>query len=457
MFRNYFKTTWRNLSRNKVFSIINISGLSVGLACCMLIFLYAKDEVSYDRFHKQGKALYRITSTNTSPDGSASKSGITGMMPGPAFKQQIPEIKEFVRLQEDYYTVKKEADVIQQSALVVDSSFLSVFSFPLVQGNPKTALREPYAVVLTEETAEKYFGRKNALGRTLELKTDSTFKPFVVTGIVKKAPQNSSIKFEMLVPMAFKQLQNEDKEWINFYLNTFVVVNTGADIRHIESRFAQVFNAEAAGQLKEAAEKFNYRNKIQFGLQPITEVHLSQDFRAQNGLSDASNPMYSYILSGIALFIFLIACINFINLTIARSLKRAKEIGIRKVVGGARNQLVVQFLGESFILSFIAFVLALLLVQLVLPFFNTLANKALSFSYLLDGKVGSGFHSHVFTHGFAGRLLPGVGVVAFQPGCHLIWPSAVFRKGLPVQRPDCAPVYPGYVSYYRHHCYLFPV
>lgn len=415
MFKNYFKITWRNLSRNKVFSLINISGLSVGLACCMLIFLYAKDEVSYDRFHKRKEDIYRITALDTDPQGAVMKLGSTGMMPGPAFKRSIPEIEAFVRVQQNDFTVKRGTDIFQQPVLVADSNFFSVFSFPLLQGNPVTALKEPYSVVLTEETAKKYFGKANALGRTIELKTDSTFKPFVVTGITRNVPQNSSIKYEMLVPMAFMQLQNDDKEWLNFFLNTFLLVKPGADVKRIEAKFAQVFQTEAATQLKDAAEKYDFRHKIQFGLQPLLDMHLSKDFKADNGLSDASNPIYSYILSGIALFIFLIACINFINLTIARSLKRAKEIGIRKVVGSQHRQLIAQFLGESFILSFIAFLLAIVLVNLLLPLFNTLANKALAFSYLLDAKLIAGFMAMFLLTGLLAGFYPALVLSRFNP------------------------------------------
>ncbi|HUQ97698.1 MAG TPA: ABC transporter permease, partial [Chitinophagaceae bacterium] len=415
MFTNYIKITWRNLSRNKVFSFINISGLSVGLACCLLILLYAKDELSFDQFHAHKYELYRITSTNSRPDGTVSKMGITGMMPGPAFKNAIPEITGFVRVQDDGYAIKKGTDVYQQQALVVDSNFFSVFSFPLLAGDPRTALKEPFSVVLSEEAAKKYFGTANALGQVLELKTDSTFKPVTVTGIVKKAPQNSSIQFDMLLPMSFRQLQGDDKEWINFFLNTFVVVKKGADFKKIEAKFDRVFQREAALQLKDAEEKFGMKDKFHFGLQPFLEMHLSKDFRAENGLSHASNPVYSYILSGIALFIFLIACINFINLTVARSLKRAKEIGIRKVVGGQRSQLIAQFLGESFILSFIAFVLAILLVNLLLPFFNELANKALSFSYLLDAPLVAGFIGMFLLTGLLAGFYPALVLSRFNP------------------------------------------
>jgi putative ABC transport system permease protein len=415
MLKNYFITTLRNLSRNKIFSLINLSGLSVGLACCMLIFLYAKDELSYDRFHEKKNEIYRITSIATSPDGNAMKMGITGMVPGPAFNREIPEVKTFVRLQDDGFAVRRGTEIFQQQTQVVDSNFFSVFTFPLLHGNAQSVLNDPYSLVLSEETAKKYFGTNEAVGQTLELKVDSTFKPFKVTGIAKNAPQNSSIKFSMLLPMSFKRLQGEDKDWLNFYLNTFVVLPAGANTQNIEAKMAQVFGRNAKQQLQEAIEKYNYKEKISYHLQPFLEIHLSQDFKAENGLSDASNPVYSYILSGISLFIFLIACINFINLTVARSLKRAKEIGIRKVMGSQRRQLIAQFLGESFILAFFAFLLAIGLVFLLLPFFNTLANKALSFSYLLDAKLITGFIGMFVLTGLLAGIYPALVLSRFNP------------------------------------------
>lgn len=415
MFKNYFKITMRNLSRSKVFSLINLLGLSVGLACCMLIFLYAKDEISYDRFHKQKGEIYRVTSIMAHPDGKEDKMGVTGMVPGPVFKRSIPEIKEFVRLQGDGYAIKRGTEVFQQQALVVDSNFFSLFSFPLVEGNVQTALNDPYSIVLSDELATKYFGKTNAVGQTLDMKIDSTFKSFTVTAIAKKAPQNSSIKFDMLLPMSFKRLQNDDKEWLNFYLNTFVLLPQGADTKRVEAKMAQVFQQDASSQLKDAAEKYGFKDKIQFGLQPLLDMHLSKDFKAENGLTDGSNPIYSYILSGIALFIFLIACINFINLTVARSLKRAKEIGIRKVMGSQRKQLIAQFLGESFILSFIAFVLAIGLVIVLLPFFNSVANKALAFSYLFDAKLVIGFVAMFLLTGLLAGFYPAIVLSRFKP------------------------------------------
>jgi putative ABC transport system permease protein len=415
MIRNYIKTAFRNLWKNKGFSIINIVGLSVGLACCMLIFLYAMDEISYDRFHEKSTSIYHLTADFMGSDGHVNKSSSTGMMPGPAFKQQIPEIEDFVRIQSANYTIKRGTAAFDQEALFVDDNFFSVFSFPLVQGNAKTALKDIHSVVLSEEVAEKYFGKLNAVGQVLELKVNDKFQPFTVTAVTRKSPQNSSIKIQMLLPMKFNQSLNNDTQWMNFFLNTFFVVKPTANIKAVEAKMESIYSHDAAEQLKEAADKFGMKDKIIYGMQPLLQMHTSVDYPADNGLTDASNPIYSYILTGITLFILLIACINFVNLTVARSLKRAKEIGIRKVVGGRRRQLVAQFLGESFILSLLAFLLALALVELALPFFNTLANKSLAFSYLISAKLVTGYIGIFLLTGLLAGFYPALVLSGFNP------------------------------------------
>lgn len=381
----------------------------------MLILLYTMDEVSYDRFNANSNKIYRLVSTSTSPTGAVNKMASTGMMPGPAFKQQIPEVEDFVRLQDNSFIVKRGNDVFNQDALYADESFFSVFSFPVLRGNAKTALTEIHSVVLSEEVAEKYFGKQDALGQVLNLKVNDAFQPFTVSAVIKQSPQNSSVKIKMLVPMKFGQSQFNDTHWFNFFLNTFFTVKPGSDVKAVEAKMNSVFNKDAAAEQKEMAEKFGNKDKVKFGLQPLLQMHTSTDYPSDNGLKDASNPMYSYILTGIALFILLIACINFVNLTVARSLKRAKEIGIRKVVGGMRMQLIMQFLGESFILSFIAFVMAILLVQLVLPVFNDLSDKALSFSYLLSPKLIIGYIAIFLLTGLLAGFYPALVLSGFNP------------------------------------------
>ena len=437
MFKNYLKTAVRNLLRNKVYSFINIAGLSLGLACCMLIFLYSKDEVSYDRFHKNKENIYRIVANMTNPQGITNKFSSTGMMPGPEFKRQIPEIEDYVRIKDASYTVKNGNNVFDQEALCVDDNFFSVFSFPLIQGDAKTALKNIRSLVLSEEEAEKYFGNKNAVGHTLDLKLNDTFRSFVVSAVTRRSPQNSSIKIKMLVPILSDKNMRDDNAWLNFYLNSFITLKPGVDKKSVEVKIANVYNKDAAAQIKDAAEKYGFKDRVRYGLQPLLEMHLSTDYQADNGLKDSSKPIYSYILIGIALFILLIACINFVNLTVARSLKRAKEIGIRKVVGGQRRQLITQFLSESFILCFMAFVLAVLLVQLALPFFNTLSNKALSFSYLLDTKLIAGFVVIFLVTGLLAGFYPAMVLSGFNPvqslyGTQLVGGKNYLSKGLVV-------------------------
>ncbi len=397
---NYFKTGWRNLVRNKVYSIISIVGLSIGLACCMLIMLYNNDEVSYDRFHKNAGNIYRIVHTDTEPDGKISGSnGITGMMQGPAFKREIPEIMEYARVHGYSIPVKVGNEVFLEEALFAEDNFFSVFSFPLKAGNPVNVLKDN-SVVLSEDVAKKFFGSTDVIGKTIELQKPADhdapgqpeFESYVVTGIVSRSPQNSTIKISMLFSM--KRTEEErsgDTNWLNFFLNTFVVLRPGADVKAVEAKMKVVYESNAKEQIREAKEKYGNYTTWNYKLQPLLSIHLSKEFSADNGLKDASNPVYTKILSGIALFMLVIACINFVNLTVARSLKRAREIGVRKVIGGARKQLIIQFLGESFLLSFFSFALALLLVTIVLPVFNSLSGKELAFSYLFTTKLIVGY------------------------------------------------------------------
>jgi putative ABC transport system permease protein len=418
MFKNYFTVALRNLSRNKIYSFINIAGLSIGLACAMLIILYVKDEVSYDRFHSNTNNIYRIVTHGVNKDGSKGrKDGNTGFLQGPRFTQNIPEIKSFVRVQSGTENIKTGTEIKSQDLLRVDSNFFSVFSFPLINGNPATCLKEPHSIVLSEEVAKKQFGTTDAVGKIILLKEDSVFAPYKVTAVAKRVPQNSSIKFEVLLPIkeSAEDAQNNEN-WFNFFLNTFVVLDPHANMQTVGSKMQKFYEADSREAVKSLTAKYGPMDwgNIYF-LQPFLDMHMSTELPAQNGLSDASNPMYSYILSGIALFILLIACINFVNLTVARSVKRAKEIGIRKVVGGDRKQLVMQFLGESFLLCIIAFALAIGIVLLILPVFNDLSNKALSLSYLFDAKLIAGYILLFLFTGLLAGFYPALVLSSYNP------------------------------------------
>src|SRR4029078_7798341 len=313
----------------------------------------------------------------------------------PRFSQNIPDIKSFVRVQSGNENIKLGTEVKDQDLLYVDSTFFDVFSFPLVSGNGHTCLKDPSSVVLSVEAAKKQFGTTDVIGKIVMLKDDSVFVPHKITAVAKKSPQNSSIKFDVLLPIReSKEDALNSENWFNFFLNTFVVLPPQTNVQVVESKMNKFYNQDSKDAITSLKAKFGNEVdnwKSNYLLQPFLDMHMSTELPAQNGLSDASNPMYSYILSGIALFVLLIACINFVNLTVARSVKRAKEIGIRKVVGGDRQQLIIQFLGESFLLCIIAFALAIGLVKLILPVFNDLSNKALALSYLFDVKLVAGY------------------------------------------------------------------
>jgi putative ABC transport system permease protein len=419
MIRNYLTIAFRNLTRNKIYSVINIVGLSIGLTCTMLIMLYVKDETSYDRFHNNVGNIYRIVAEGVDANGKSSgrKDGNTGFLQGPRFTENVPEIASFVRVQSGYENIKLGTDVIGKDILYADSNFFNVFSFPLLAGNPTTCLRDPYAVVLSVDEAKKHFGTVDAIGKTIMVKKGDVFETYTVTAISGKTPQNSSIKFDMLMPFITPVEElNRSENWFNFFLNTFIVLKPGASVASAEKNMQRFYANDSKEALKIITEKFG---PVDWGakylLQPFTDMHLSTELPAQNGLSDASNPVYSYILTGIAILILLIACINFINLTIARSVRRAKEIGIRKVVGGERKQLIFQFLGESLLLCGIAFLLAIVLVQLVLPTFNTLSNKALALNYLIDAKLIAGYTLLFLITGFLAGFYPALILSNYSP------------------------------------------
>lgn len=417
MIRNYIKIAFRNFSRNKVYSFINIAGLAIGLAAAMLIILYGKDEVSYDRFHANNPNIYRVVNQWISADGSVkSNDGNTGHFQGPKFKEGIPEIKAFVRVKADSRNIRMNNEITNQEMMAVDSNFFSVFSFPLISGNPKTALQQPKSIVISEETAEKLFNTTNVLGKTIDVIDEDKFVPYQITGVAQNCPQNSSIKFKFLLPniVSKEEYQNSDN-WFNFFQNTFVLLDSKAEAVKVEAKMKQVFETDAKEATKRMLEDFGVKETARFLLQPMLDMHLSTQYVASNGLQDASNPTFSYILGGIAAFILLIACINFVNLTVARSLKRAKEIGVRKVVGGDRNQLIFQFLGESFILCFVAFLLAIVLVQLVLPTFNQLANKSLALAYLFDLKLVLGYIGVFVLTGLLSGFYPALVLSGYNP------------------------------------------
>jgi len=418
MIKNYFKTAFRNLLRSKIYSFINIAGLSLGLACAMLIMLYVKDEVSYDRFHKNEKQIFRIDKQQTKEGGSVHNGSYTGYFPGPRFAAKIPEIQNFIRFQPAQVDIKTGTDIQSEAVCLVDADFFSVFSFPLISGDAKSVLTQPNSIVITEEMAKKYFGNSNAVGKIISIKGDSIFNPHVVTGVAKNCPQNSSIKFQFLLPLKVSAKdESNNGNWFNSFLTTFIVLSPDANLKSVQNKMDKVFKSDANEAISEIRNKFGIQDiGVSYVLEPLSSIHLGKMVPDEDEiLADRSNPMFSYILSAIAVFILLIACINFVNLTVARSVKRAKEIGIRKVIGGTRKQLMIQFLSESFLLCLIAFSFAIVIVAAVLPVFNQLSNKALSLSYLADVKLIIGYTFLFILTGLLAGFYPAAVLSNYNP------------------------------------------
>jgi putative ABC transport system permease protein len=315
--------------------------------------------------------------------------------------------------------IKKGTEVQSQSLLYVDSNFFSIFTFPLLSGNAKTCLSEPHSIVLSEDAAKKYFATTDAVGKVLMVKEDTTFVPYKVTAVAKRCPQNSSLQFDVLLPLkeSVEDASNTANWFLGNFLNTFVLLNDKANLQTVENQMQTLFIKDATSTYKMLAKKFGFGADAKIGstyfLQPYLDMHLSTSLPAND--VNSSNPMYSYLLSGIALFVLLIACINFVNLSIARSVRRAKEVGIRKVIGSNRKQLIMQFLGESFFLCTVAFLLAIVLVRLLLPLFNTLSNKALSLSYLFDAKLVAGYVILYLITGLLAGFYPALVLSGYNP------------------------------------------
>ncbi|MRG46245.1 FtsX-like permease family protein [Chitinophaga sp. SYP-B3965] len=353
------RITFRHLWNNKLYSAINITGLAIGISCVILAVLYWQDERSYDTFH--GPDLYRITTTTKEVT-----TGGTGQVQGPAFAENIPEIVRYTRVMggEIYGDVVANDKAIRLQFLFADDSFLKTFSFTLLRGN--ASLTDIGAAVITESTALKYFNSLDVIGKLLHMEADPSAKrlgrPMVITGVVKDPPKNSSIRFDALFPISFLQLSFEDNSWESFYLGTYVTLRQDANLTAVMQKMDRVHPAA-----------------VHYGLQRMTDIHLAplgQNIsNEESGVTDVSSPVYSYMFLGIAIFILLMAGINFVNISLASSLKRAKEVGVRKIIGGSRFHIIRQFLEESAILCLLAFVVAVMITWFSLPVFNQLTGK----------------------------------------------------------------------------------
>lgn len=387
MIRNYIKVAIRNLFKDSFYSFINIFGLSIGITTCLLILLYVNDELSYDKFHKDHDRIYRVTAKANLGGSEAISMGVSSAPLAERLMSDVEEIESITRLRQLHKTIKHDDNVYREDdMLYTDSSFFDVFDFEVIWGDPKAMLREPFSIVLTEEIAGKYFGVSDVkngavLGQQIQFDNET----YQVTGILKNVPENSHFTFDMLVSI-YSSNEANNPYWLNMDLFTYLKLRKGVDPSSLDDKFMDIVMAHIIPQVIKymnmpaelSKDKASARNFFHYILQPIASIHLHSDLRGEIGAN--SDISYVYIFSAIAIFIIVIACINFMNLATSKGSKRAIEVGIRKTLGSQKRHLVWQFLIESILFSFIAMIIALGLTEALKHPFSSITGKVLSFN-----------------------------------------------------------------------------
>lgn len=379
MIKNYFKIAWRNLWRNKVFSFINIFVLSIGIASCLLIMLFVQDELSYDRYNEKADRIVRVV-FRASMNGQKIKEANVMPPVGQTFQDDFPEVKQFTRVRTDGPLVTYGDKTFKENNFAyADPNFFQVFTIPLSKGDAKTALAQPNTLVISETSAQKYFGKNNPVGQLLSINGN----PLKITGVMKDIPANSHFHFAMLASMAGVP-DSREPSWMTSGFYTYLVLPKDYNYKKLEAKLPLEVTKYMGPQIQQAfgmsmADFQKKGNDVGLFLQPLTGIHLHSDLTAE--IEPGSDIRYVYIFSAIALFMLIIACINFMNLSTAGASKRSREVGIRKVLGSLKNQLVLQFLIESILLTFLALLISVFLVYLALPLFNELSGKDLNLHF----------------------------------------------------------------------------
>lgn len=414
MIKNYFKIAWRSLSRNKGFTALNILGLALGLAACLLIVLYVADELSYDRFNEKADRIYRVNEDLKLGD---SKMQFAVAMPPLAqtLKRDFPDVENTTRLRPTGFHVKKGSEsILEPEVVFADGTVFDVFTLPLLYGDKSTALTEPNTVVLSASSALKYFNKLDVVGQILTVENNQSLK---ITGVMQDMPKQSHFYADFLESLA-TQNDSRSNNWISSNFNTYVLFREGADPKKLEAQLPQLIRKYAAGDIQRATggdinafEKGGSHFKL--SLMPLTAIHLHSNLVGE--MAANSSAQYVYIFSAIALFILIIACVNFMNLSTARSANRAREVGVRKVLGSARKYLIGQFLTESILITLVGAIIALIVVAAVLPAFNNLAGKTIALNIAMLSRLVPALLLSVLVIGCLAGVYPAVFLSAFNP------------------------------------------
>ena len=417
MIKNYIKTAFRSLQKNKGFTTINVLGLALGLATCLLIVFYVVDELSYDKYNVNSSRIYRVNEDLKLGDNKVQYAVCMAPL-AQTLKNDFPDVENAVRLKKigDMHVTKGTESILEDNALFADNSIFDVFTLPIIYGDKKAALTEPNTVVITEDMAKKYFGRLNVVGENLII-DGNLQKPIKVTAVIKNIPEQSHFHADFLVSMTSNP-DSHSTEWLRSDYNTYVLMRKGADYKKLEAQFPQFLRKYSGGQMQQelnmSYDTFEKNGSFfRLNMMPLTDIHLHSNLTGELGIN--GNVEYVYIFSAIAIFILLIACVNFMNLSTARSANRAREVGVRKVLGSARKHLIFQFLAESTMVTFIAVIIALAAAMLILPAFNHFAGKNIVVnSHTLIWLAPSALIA-ILLIGFLAGLYPAFFLSAFNP------------------------------------------
>jgi len=420
MFFHYIKIAWRNLARHRVLTFINVSGLSVGLACFSLFLLYAVHELSYDRFHEQSAGLYRVYDWWDYEGRSGREPSATTPL-GPALKSDLADVEDFVRMQGGFERLVRAGNQVNRIRIsFADPQFFSLFTFPLLEGDAATALADPHSVVLTEARALQLFGKTDVVGETVEIQNNGIYEPFIVSGVANDIPTNSTITFDILgnfgYILASPDGQASMGDWhMTIGVSTYVKLKPNSDLMHEPERLALFRQKYFVDEGKRLQERGVWKGKgklpVGYGLQPIADMHTNVTIDPWG----ASNTRNIWILVGISAGVLAIACINFIILAIGRSAGRSREVGVRKVIGGRRLQLIYQFLAESLLLSFFSAIIGYGLAEALLPFFNVLSGRSLTFSFRQYPELALLLSGTVVASGLLAGSYPALVLSGFRP------------------------------------------
>lgn len=414
MIKNYFKTAWRSLYRNKGFTALNILGLALGLATCLLIVLYVVDELSYDRYNEKADRIYRVNEDLKLGD---SRMQFAVAMPPLAqtLKRDFPDVENTVRLRPTGFHVKKGTEIIgEKEVIFADASIFDVFTLPILYGDKSTALTEPNTVVISASTALKYFNKLDVVGQVLTIDNNQVLK---ITGVIKDMPAQSHFYADFIESLATED-QSRSNNWINSNYNTYVLFRKGADPKKLEAQFPHLLREHAGADIRKATggdiDAFEKSGSyFRLNLTALTAIHLHSNLVGE--MSANSSAQYVYIFSAIALFILIIACVNFMNLSTARSANRAREVGVRKVLGSARKYLIGQFLTESTLITLAGAIIALAIVAAVLPAFNSLAAKSIALNAGMLTWLIPALLIGVLVIGCLAGVYPAIFLSAFNP------------------------------------------